>query len=391
MNGTYEFLITVGCLLLLGLAIDMLGKRTSLPRVSLLIIFGILIGPSTLNLIPNFFLDLFDLIAQMALIMVGFLMGSKLNKEHFNQNSRAIISISLCGALVTGIVVAVILLLFRVPIELAILLGCISTATDPAATMDVVLESRSKSSFSKILLSVVALDDAWGLIIFSVGLAVVTALSIDNAQISPLIFAFHELGGALLLGIVIGIPATYLTGRIKPGQPMRTEALGLVFLCGGLALWLEVSYLIATMVMGSIVSNFARHHDYTFNEIENMEWPIISIFFILAGASLELNSVLLTGLIGGIYIVSRFAGKIAGGAIGAKIGHCSSDVTKWVGLAMLPHAGAALGMALVAASYFPNYGDTILSVVISATILFEIIGPLFAKLALVKADIQKTR
>ncbi|MDG2176960.1 MAG: cation:proton antiporter [Gammaproteobacteria bacterium] len=147
MTDTYEFLITVGCLLLLGLAIDMLGKRTSLPRVSLLIVFGILIGPSTLNLIPNFFLDLFDLIAQMALIMVGFLMGSKLNKENFSNNSRAIISISLCGALITGIVVTVILLLFRVPIELTILLGCISTATDPAATMDVVLESRRKSGF----------------------------------------------------------------------------------------------------------------------------------------------------------------------------------------------------------------------------------------------------
>lgn len=323
--------------------------------------------------------------------MVGFLMGSKLNKENFSTNSRAIISISLCGALITGIVVTVILLLFRVPIELAILLGCISTATDPAATMDVVLESRSKSGFSKILLSAVALDDAWGLIIFSVGLAIVTALSIDNVQTSPLIFAFHELGGALLLGIVIGIPATYLTGRIKPGQPMRTEALGLVFLCGGLALWMEVSYLIATMIMGSIVSNFARHHDYTFNEIENMEWPVISIFFILAGASLELNSILLTGLIGGVYIISRFAGKVAGGAIGAKIGRCNPDVIQWIGLAMLPHAGAALGMALVAASYFPNYGDTILSVVISATILFEIIGPLFAKLALVKADTHKTR
>lgn len=95
----------------------------------------------------------------------------------------------------------------------------------------------------------------------------------------------------MILGVLLGFPAAYLTGRIRTGRPMLMEALGLVFLCGGIAIWLDVSFLIASIVMGAVVANFARHHEYPFHEIENIEWPFMTIFFVLAGASLELDMI----------------------------------------------------------------------------------------------------
>lgn len=390
MTETYEFLITIGCLLLLGLATDMLGKRTSLPRVSLLIVFGALIGPSALDLIPPFFLEQFKLIAEMALVMVGFLLGSKFTPHSLKENGRAILAVSILGAVITGFIVLFGLLILKVDLVLAIILASIATATDGIATVDAILDSKINSRFSRLLLATVALDDGWGLIMFSIALAVTTAITGQAGDQSPLLFTIHELGGAILLGILIGIPASILTGRIKKGQPMRSEALGLVFLCGGIALWLEVSFLIATMVMGMVIANFARHHEYPFHEIEGLEWPVLSLFFVLAGASLDIISPKSIGLIGISYIGLRFIGKIIGGYCGGKVGQCDALTNRWLGLAMTPHAGTALGMALVATHNFPEYGARLLSVVISATIIFEIIGPIFARLALLKTKSQET-
>ncbi len=214
-----------------------------------------------------------------------------------------------------------------VPAGLAILLGCVASATAPAATLDIVLESDDKGFFSDLLLSIVALDDVWGLILFSIGVAVVMALSGNTTETFHYFFVIKDIGGALLLGLGLGFPAAYLTGRIRKGQPMLMEALGLVFLCGGLALLLEVSFLVASIVMGSVVANFASHHEYPFHEIENIEWPFMSIFFVLAGASLEFISVMEIGMIGIVYILSRIIGKLLGARIGAEMSGAESQQT----------------------------------------------------------------
>jgi len=298
-------------------------------------------GPPVLDLIPEFFLDQFQLIAQMALVMVGFLLGSSFTREALAENGRAILSVSLIGAIVTGAVVFIGLLMLGLTTPVAIILGCIATATDGIATVDLIIDRASNTRFSRLLMEVVALDDGWGLMLFSVGLAVATAISSQEAT-HPLVFVIHELGGAVLLGVVIGLPAAYLTGRIKPGQPMRSEALGLVFLCGGLALWAEVSFLVASMVMGMFIANLAKHHEFAFHEIEGLEWPVLSVFFVLAGASLYFVSLRLIGVAGFAYIALRIVGKVIGGYLGGGIGHCPPVMNRWLGLAMLPHAGAAL-------------------------------------------------
>ena len=386
MQSSSGFLLTLGIILLVGLATDAIGRRTFLPRVTLLLVFGAVIGKEMLDLVPPLFTDRFELIANMALLMVGFLLGGKLTLDFLRNSAREALWISVSTAVVTAAVVMVGLVMVNVPVSLAILLGCIAAATAPAATIDIVFESGCKGHFSDLLLSIVALDDVWGLILFSIGIALVLAITGNSAETQPLYVAVKDIGGALLLGLLLGFPAAYLTGRIRKGRPILMEALGLVFLCGGLAIWLEVSFLIAAIVMGAVVANFARHHEYAFHEIENIERPFMTIFFVLAGASLDFSTIAEIGLIGAVYIIARIAGKLLGAGFGAKACQADTQTRCWMGFALLPQAGVAMGMALVAASHFPEYRQTLLTLVISSTVFFEVVGPVFTRIALLRAE-----
>ena len=386
MDSTAQILLTLGGILLLGLATDVLGQRTFLPRVTLMLLFGILIGPEILDWIPAVITDRFELITNMALLMVGFLLGGRLTRENLRHSGREMVSISVTAVIVTTLTVFIGLFLIGVPLDIAILLGCIASATAPATTVDIVLESGCKGRFANLLLAVVALDDSWGLIIFSLGLALVAALVGVDGHASPLLMALKDIGGAAILGLLIGLPAAYITGRIRQGQPMLVEALGLVFVCGGLAVWLDVSFLIASMVMGTVVANLATHHEYPFHAIEDIEWPFMVIFFVLAGALLEFSTLKDIGLIGSVYVVCRIAGKVLGAGLGSRFSRSNGASSRWIGAAMLPQAGAAMGMPLVATSLLPEYRQVVLSVVVSTTVFFELIGPTFTRLALRRAD-----
>jgi Kef-type K+ transport system membrane component KefB len=382
MEVSSQFILTIGGILLLGLLTSTLAQRTFLPRVTLLLIFGVIIGKDMLDVIPQVFSDRFEIIADMTLLMVGFLLGGKLTKESLRESAGEVLWISISAALVTAIIVSLGLIWAGVSKEISIILGCIASATAPAAVLDVAMESRAKGKFSNLLLSIVALDDVWALMLFAVGIAVVRTLNGLGGDTLFLLVAAKEIGGAVILGVLIGLPAAYLTGRIKQGQPILTEALGFVFVCGGLAIWLGVSYLIASMVMGAVIANVARHHEYPFHAIEGIEWPFMVIFFVLAGASLELSTLKDIGLIGVAYILCRAIGKYLGARIGSQISKADRTTKNWMGAALLPQAGVAIGMALVASNQFPEYRQVLLSIVISSTVVFEIIGPVFTRLAI---------
>jgi Kef-type K+ transport system membrane component KefB len=382
MQQTAEFLFAIGGILLLGLATDFLGKHTFLPRVTLLLVFGVIVGDEVLGMIPVSVSSRFEMITDIALMMIAFLLGGKLTFKSLKENGYQIAWISISAALGTTLIVALALVAVGVPLEISILLGCIASATAPAATFDTVQESGSKSPFSRLLLAIVAIDDAWALFLLSLGLALISLLNGMQGVSTSLLDAAYEVGGALLLGVLIGLPGAYLTGRLKPGQPMLTEALGLVFICGGAAIWLDVSFLIATMSMGAVITNLARHHDYPFHEIENIEWPFMVIFFTLAGASLEIGMLAEIGQIGAVYLLARAVGKLLGAWIGARVSYANEEVRRWMGMALLPQAGVAIGMALLTAGRFPEYQQTILSIVISTTVFFELVGPVFTRMAL---------
>lgn len=385
MESTSRFMLTIGGILLLGLATSAIGRRTFLPRVTLLLVFGAIIGSNGLDWIPAEISRRFELVADVALLMVGFLLGEKLAFRSIRQFAAPMLWISVSAALVTAALVSLGLMWAGLPNSIAIVLGCIAAATAPAAVLDVAMESGSDNPFRDLLLAIVAIDDAWALLLFGFGVAIATAATETNA----IMMVLREIGGGAALGLLLGLPAAYLTGRLRQGQPILSEALGIVFVCGGLAIWLEVSFLIAAMVMGAVIANLAKHHEYPFHAIENIEWPFMVVFFVLAGATLELAALRDVGLIGGIYILCRAIGKILGARIGAELARVDKKTRNWMGPALLPQAGVAIGMALVASNHLPEHRQTLLSIVIGSTVFFEIIGPVFTRMALKR--VQTTR
>jgi Kef-type K+ transport system membrane component KefB len=377
-----QFLLTLGVILLIGLMFSTIAERSFLPRATLLLIFGAIIGDSMFNLIPAMFTQRFELIADITLLMVGFLLGGKLTASSLRDHSFKSFAISFSAAVIPAAVVCLGMMAMGVTIEIAVLLGCFAAATAPAAIFDVVEESGIKNRFSELLLLIVVLDDVWALLLFGVGMAIVTSLNGSGGDIGLASLVVQELGGAILLGVAIGLPAAYLSGRIKPGKPMLSEALGIVFLCGGLALWLNVSYLIASIVMGAVIANLARHHDYPFHAIEGIESLFMVVFFVLAGASLQFDALATIGGIGVIYIVCRALGKYLGAWLGATLSRAGSKNQQWMGAALLPQAGVAIGMALVPSNRFPEYRQVMLPIVIASTVVFEIIGPVFTRYAI---------
>ncbi len=381
-----ESVLAIGAFLLLGLAADAIGRRTIVPRVTLILLCGIAVGEEVLDLVPPALYQRFPLVTDMALMMVGFLLGGRLRLSALRADGRQVIWISIVAALGAATLVAFSLVLFGVPPEPAILLGCIAAATAPAATLDTLLVYGGEGRFGRLLAAIVAIDDVWALVLFSLGLAFVGLLSGENHLAATLTEIGYELGGALSVGVLVGLPAAYLTGRVRPGQPMLMEALGLVLLCGGLALMLEVSYLIACMTMGAVIANLAAHHDYPFHEIENIEWPFMVVFFMLAGATLEPSALGQVGLLALVFVLARSLGKMLGAATGAWLSDAGGLVGRWMGLAMLPQAGVPIGMALLAGIRYPVHQDLILTLVIGTTVVFELIGPVATRMALIRTS-----
>lgn len=375
-------LATLGAVLLLAVAAHFISQKVRIPQVTLLIVAGLLIGPSGLDVLPPNIQDWYPLISSVALLMVGFLLGGKLSYGVLRRSGRAIMWISLFEVLGAAVFIGCGLMVIGAEPALALLLAGIGPASAPAATIGVVREVRAEGPFTEALLGVVAIDDAWGLIVFSILLAVAGGLAGGGAPLAVLGQGGLELVGALALGLVLGLPTAFLTRFLRAGEPLEIEALGIVLICGGLALWLNVSFLLSVMIVGAVIVNLARENEEPFRLIENIEWPFLVLFFVLCGASLHLEDLKLIGGIGIAYVGLRALGLICGAWLGGQIGHADPARRRWMGLALMPQAGVAMGMALIAGNQFPEFERVILPVIIGSTVVFELTGPLLTRLAL---------
>ncbi|MEZ5826129.1 MAG: cation:proton antiporter [Geminicoccaceae bacterium] len=374
----------IGGLVLLGLVADVVGRLTHMPRITMLVIIGILVGDGGFDLLPDEASAIFPLASDIALLMIAFLLGGQLTVDRLRETGRPVIAISLCIAILSAVLTTAGLWLAGMSLVLALVLGGIAPATDPAAVSLVVKERGADTRFGSILLGAVAIDDAWGLLVFALMVSLASA-STGGLDPSLLLHAGREIGLALLIGVAIGLPAAWLTGRIEKGEPLQSEALGIVFICGGLATWLGASFLLAAMTTGAMVANFARHHERAFHEIENIEWPFVVLFFVLSGATLDPHALVDAGPLLAFFIIFRIVSRLIGGRLGARIAEEPEATGRWIGIAMMPQAGVALGMALVAAQRFPEHGGEIMAVAIGATVIFEVIGPVLTRLAIDKA------
>ena len=378
-------LLSIGALFLVGVVADMVGRRTNVPRVTLLMVAGLMLGPSAFDILPAELERWYEFLAATALTMVAFLLGGRLSLGDLKRHGRPIMIVSGTVVVISVVVVGVGLWLAGARPEIAMLLAAISVATAPAATLDVVRQSGANGPFSRLLLGIVAVDDAWGLIAFSLLLVAARSMAGEVGwQVLPAIS--WEIGGAIAIGAGVGLPAAALTGRLRPGEPVQSEVLAVVFLCAGLAIWAEVSFLLAGMVCGMMVASFATHHERPFHEIENVEWPFMLLFFILAGASLMIEQLADVGMIFGVYLLLRAGSRVLGGWVGGALAGISLTERRWIGAALMPQAGVAVGMALVAGDHFPELRQEILLITVGSTMVFELFGPILTQIALRRAE-----
>jgi Kef-type K+ transport system membrane component KefB len=379
--------LVLGSMFLVGLVADLIGRYTFLPRITLLLLSGLAIGPPGFSLIPHDFVHgWFATLTSIALALIGFLLGEKLSLPALKQRGIQVVGISVCKVLGACLCVFAALLVCGVDPVIALLLAGIAPATAPASIYDVVHECGVEGEFPATLLSISAIDDVWGLILFILMLAASAVISGSSAASAGIITNLEILAGSIILGLALGIPMAYLTGRTRRGEPTQAEALGFVLLGAGLAVQLELFPILTAMVMGVTVASLATHHDRPFQAIAGFEWPFMILFFVLAGASLETTALMLAGWVTLVYVLSRCAGIVLGTKVGAHAVGAPPILRKWLGLALFPQAGVAIGMALFASQRFPETASVVLTVVVASTIVLETVGPIFTRFAIRAAN-----
>ncbi|MBW4935120.1 cation:proton antiporter [Marinobacter sp. F4206] len=367
-------LLLIGGIMLLALAAHTVGQRLHVPRVTLLLLLGAVAGPEMLDLIPTRVSESFPLVTELTLAMVGFLLGERISFRDLRRGREAII-VSLAVTIVTALVIFLTTWAVTQNLPASLLLAAIATATDPAATLDVMRETASRGPLTRLVGQVVAIDDAWGAILFSILLVVAELVSGNGVNLFETVgYGIYEVLGAMVLGVLLGLPMAWMTGRLKPGEPMLLESAGFIFLAAGIAGVLEVSYLLTCMTLGITVANRAHHHIRPFRSIEGIVEPFLATFFFLAGFGLEWEILPTLGALGAVYILARIAGRILGGYTGGVLAGSSHTVRTRNGACLLPQAGVAMGLALVATQRMPEI-TFILPLIIGSTVVFELIGP----------------
>lgn len=379
MSSATSTIVILGIILSISITADAIAKRTSVPRVSVLVLIGFSYAIVTQLFIDGVYTpplgDLREPLIDIALVMVAFLLGGQLTVADLKRLGPLVITLSLSVAVICFIVVFVGLTIFGYSLAVAVTLAAIAVATDPAAVTETINDSGQHNTTTRVILGVVAIDDAWGIIVFGLCIAFLGG-AYSGVVSEALAQPWWELGGAILLGVAFGFPAAWITGRLYPGKPTQVEALALILLLTGISDYLEVSSLLSAITVGFIIVNFAQHHTRSFSEVENIEWLFLVFFFFLSGASINLKYLDTAILLVIAYISLRLLGRYLGGALGVKFfKQRSQDLPSTIGLALTPQAGVAMGMALLAAERFPEQGNLIVTTVVTSTIVFEVFGP----------------
>jgi Kef-type K+ transport system membrane component KefB len=255
--------------------------------------------------------------------------------------------------------------------------------------MMVVREYKAKGSFTDTLLGIVAIDDAWCLIIFALSFAVAKSMAahtLTNILLFKAVWSsLLEIIGACLLGGILALALSYLSRFTTSPADLLIYTLGFIFLNTGVALYFNFSVLLSNMFMGAVLVNVNKVSFKFFEALRSIDSPLYLLFFVLAGANLEIGLLKNLGLLGLGYIFLRSLGKIGGSYIGGTLSRVGDTMKKYMGWALLPQAGVALGVALIAKAEFPRIGGLIFTTIVATTIVYEIIGPICTRISLKKA------
>lgn len=380
-------LFYMAVMLLGGLCAGRLVKQIHLPNVTGYLLVGLLLGPCVLNVLTAEFVMDMRLVSDMALAFIAFTIGAEFKISYLKKVGPTPVVIAILEAAAAVVVVAVSLVIFGFDLELALLLGAIASATAPAATMMVVRQYQAKGPLTETLISVVALDDAAALMAFGFASAAVTAMNFPGEVSLAVSIAkpFLEILGAGVVGAVLGVLFTVPLRYFKKPSNRTIILTGFVFLGSAVAEMLGLSSLLLCMCMGAVLTNVSAAAPAIMKLADNVTPPIFLMFFVASGAELDLGVLKEIGLIGIIYILARVLGKIGGAFLGASIMKAPDTVRNYIGFTLIPQAGVAIGLSLIAANSLPTYGPTIRAVVLCGTLIYELVGPGITKMALKKA------
>lgn len=391
-----------------GLLMSRLTKLFKLPAVTAYLIAGLLLGPFVIGrlLVPGLGFNSLEqveglsILTQTALGFIAFTIGNEFRLNQLKTFGSKAITIGILQAVITTVLVDVVLIglhfLFPnvISISSAITLGAIASATAPAATLMVIRQYKANGPLTKLLMLVVAIDDAVGLVLFALSFGVANALSSGGFNvISVIAEPLLEVVLSLALGAVMGFLLHFIERFFHSRSKRMAISVAFVLLTVALSsLKFEVfgvhigfSLLLVCMMTGTVFCNVCSTSEELMNRVEGWTVPLNILFFVISGAELDLNVLInpATLLIGVIYIIARSMGKYYGAGLSCRLTRCAPKITSNLGITLLPQAGVALGMAVMAAT-LPN-GDMVRNVVLFAVLVYELVGPALTKMALTRA------
>jgi len=382
----------------IGLAFTRLAKLINLPNVTAYLVAGLAMHYlCEITGVTSF--EGLDVINDVALGFIAFSIGSSFKLKHIREIGKSVVVITVCQALFTVFVVDIALiglaLLGQLHISTAICLGAIATATAPAATLMVVRQYKARGIVTDTLLPVVAFDDAIGLVVFAVSLALAKTfatgkdVSVTDVLVLPLLEIVASLGIGGLIGTVLAFAAKVFKSRANRISLCVVAVFAGVGLSTVFGEGFQLSDLLTCMAIGVMYVNINKESGSVMDIMDRWTAPLFMLFFIISGSELKLEIIPSVGLVGIVYIVVRSLGKYFGANIGARIVHADKHVQNYLGLTLLPQAGVAIGMAQKVAltPELQNGGlsTIIVTVTLCATLVYEIIGPLITKWALERA------
>lgn len=383
MNTLLALALAIGA----GLLLSRLAKLVHLPNVTAFLVGGLLVGPSVLGLLSEEMVGSFTLVTDVALGFIAYSIGAEFRMGYLRQIGMKPIIITLFQALTALALVDAVLILAGFPVALSITMGAIATATAPAATLMVIRQYKAKGVVSDMLLPVVAMDDAVGLVAFAISTAIAQALVSGAALTAQAMFfaPMLEIAGSLALGFALGVALAYLSRFFKSRGNKLALSIMVLFLALALCEAWGLSSLLVCMMVGAAMTNLSRDANVLLEQSDRFTPPLFLLFFVISGAGLDLSVLPTVGLLGVLYVVVRAVGKWLGAFVGSAAVKAPDNVRKYLGLTLIPQAGVAIGMAALVVDILPAYGAQIRAVVLAATLVYELVGPVVTKLALERA------
>jgi Kef-type K+ transport system membrane component KefB len=391
-----DILSLIGLIIILAFLTSKGVQRIGIPQVVGFILVGVLLGSSFLNVVPLPLVHELGFISEIALALIGFDIGSHLHFSDLRRLGRSILAVLLCEGLGSFLLVASGVYLLTRSLPISLIFGALASATAPAATVDVLAEYRAEGPMTTTLLAVVGLDDALALLLFTFAATIAESVlsGTQGLSLTPIVtLSLKEIGGALLLGIALGLPLQEMLNRLEHEHAAYGFVVGAVIFVAGLANSLGVSLILALMTVGVVIANLRGDNSlYVRRVVERLGPLIYMLFFALVGARMQVALLPAMGLLGLIYLALRTGGKLGGAWLGGWLGGASPQVRKYLGFGLLSQAGVAIGLCLSIAHRFDQYGPegvqlgtTAINVITATTFVVQILGPIMLKFAIGRA------